>query len=115
MSPAKGMAPTSVSTPTLAAMRVNCHFDMPRLRASQTIQAPMAAVAMSPTTGTRPIRLSRPTRRLVPGMTNSPSSIASIASIRRRTDAGSRPKPGMSRTMRSNWSCDSAMIVSLNP
>jgi len=91
MAPMKGIKPSSQSTPTLPAMRARCHFDMPRLRASQTSQAPIAAAAVSPTTGMRSRMTSRPIFRLVPGMVKARSSRCSIASSRWRTAAGSRP------------------------
>ena len=72
---------------TLASL----NLDSPRLRASQIIQAPSAAPAASPTKGTRPMIVSSPTGRLMPGTTNRCSSNCSIASMRRLTEAGSRP------------------------
>src|SRR5690348_3774434 len=49
---------------------------------------------MSPTTGTRSRMTSRPTGRLMPGITTSLSSTFSIASTRWRTDCGSVPTDG---------------------
>jgi hypothetical protein len=37
IAPTQGMAPSSMSKPMLPAIRVTCHFDMPRLRASQAM------------------------------------------------------------------------------
>ena len=82
----------AMSKPTLPAIRARWHFDMPRLRASQTSQAPIAAVTTSPTTGIRPSDRRRGRScGWCPGMVKARSSSASIASIRCRTEAGSRP------------------------
>ena len=37
MAPTQGIRPNSKSTPILPAIRVICHFDMPRLRASHAM------------------------------------------------------------------------------
>ena len=37
IAPTHGIRPSSQSKPTLPAMRLICHFDMPTLRASQTM------------------------------------------------------------------------------
>ena len=61
-SPSRGIeADQPCRTPTLPAIRARWNFDMPRLRASQISQAPIAAVTTSPSTGTRPTIASRPT------------------------------------------------------
>ena len=109
-SPSNGIAPIAVSMPKLAAIRVNCHLDMPRLRASQIIYAPIAAVTRSPNTGTNPTIESSPNGMRVPGIWNDRSNSISNASTRLRTASGSRLIAGICAAICSNWSCEIGIL-----
>ncbi len=110
IAPTQGMAPRRKSTPILPPIRARCHLGIPRLRASHAIQLPIAAAIRLPPTGITSKMTSRPNWRFVPGKVNIRSSNFSIASIRRRTDAGSRSSERRVATV-SNGSCGLGIVV----
>ena len=77
--------------PDIAAIRAICIFDMPRLRASHTIQPPIAAAIDVADDRHEVEDEVEPDRRLMPGTTNIRSSSSPSPRSAARTAAGSRP------------------------